>query len=276
MKAHDAAFAHACTSAEGWAGETVEVFETFLANDPEGSFVAEYDGIPAGICVAVRYRKNGFVGELVATREFRGRGVGGALFRAAIEYLTKSGIETIYLDGDLEAVPLYERTGFRRVCRSLRYVGAVRESSSEGVRALRRSDLPQVCSLDAVLFGDDRGRYLERRFDLFPELCFVSESEGLLTGYVMGRPGVGVLSAGPWISRGPEREAVALLAALGAQSGGTPLRLGVLESSARAVEIIRSCGEFEEQTPSWRMVWGRDTRLGEHEDVLAIGSAAKG
>ena len=276
MTSSDVEFAYACTTAEGWSGETAEVFETFLANDPQGCFVAEHEGMPAGVSVATRYGSSGFVGELVVAKEMRGRGIGAALFRAAVEYLGSSGVESIYLDGDLDVVPFYERMGFRKVCRSLRFVGTVAGGPRRGIRPLRPGDLPEVCALDRHLLGDDRSRYIERRLFLFPELCYVARSEGRINGYVMGRPGVGVVSVGPWVSRGSERDAISLLGMVALQAGDAPLRLGVLEANSRAVRAVRSSVGFEEKPPCWRMVMGRDVGLGVHDDIFAIGSAAKG
>ena len=276
MTPADVQFAFASTVAEGWSGETREVFETFLANDPRGCFVAEYESTPAGICVATRYRTSGFIGELVVAQAMRGRGIGRTLFRTAIEYLKATGIHDIYLDGDLDAVPFYERTGFRRVCRSLRFVGSAKGPLCPGVRSFLPADAPSVCEIDRELFGDDRSDFLERRLALFPGLCFVFESDGRITGYAMGRPGVGVVSVGPWASRGSDADALSLLGAVALRAGPERLRLGVLEANPRAVRVVRSCADMEEQTPCWRMVLGSHDRLGIHADLIAMGSAAKG
>jgi len=276
MMTSDVEFAFACTRAEGWLGETKEVFETFLAHDPQGCFVAEHEGRAVGICVATRYRSHGFIGELVVAEDMRGQGIGEALFRTAIDYLRSSAIEHIYLDGDLPAVPIYERAGFRKICRSLRFVGTVTGGPCSDVRSFLPSDMSSVGAIDRELFGDDRSDFLERRLAIFGELCFVLERRGRVVGYVMGRKGLGVVSVGPWVSRGSARDGICLLRAVASQAGGEPLRVGVLETNPRAVRIVRSCGVFEEHAPCWRMMMGRDERLGIHDDLLAIGSAAKG
>jgi len=272
----DVGFAYGCVSAEGWAGETPEVFETFLSHDPRGCWVAESEGRPVGICVATRYRATGFIGELIVIKEERGKGVGGSLFRCALDYLRACGVASICLDGDLDAVPIYERAGFRKVCRSLRFVGTSRGRRAPGVRQARGEDLPRIRAMDSDLFGDDRGFFIDRRLAAHPEYCFVRETGGGIVGFIMARPGVGVLSVGPWAARGGDADAVLLLEAVAAAAGGVPLRLGILERNKRAVGLVRAIGSFEETTPSWRMAFGPSDALGIHDDLLAVGSAATG
>jgi predicted N-acetyltransferase YhbS len=276
MTRSDVGFAFACVRSEGWLGETPEVFETFLAHDPRGCWVAQRGADPVGICVATRYGRSGFIGELIVISEERGQGIGGLLFGGAVVYLRAAGVETVYLDGDLDAVPFYERAGFRKICRSLRFVGSARDTQARGVRPAGLEDSPRIRAMDRELFGDDRGFFIESRLAAHPGLCFVAQTAGGIGGFIMARPGAGVLSVGPWASRGTDAEAISLLEAVSAVSGPAPLRLGVLESNERASRIVSAAGCFEEAEPSWRMALGPGDRLGMHDDLIAIGSAAKG
>ena len=276
MTPGDIEFAFACTAAEGWAGETPAVFEAYLAHDPRGCFVADFGTKRAGVCVATRYRRCGFIGELVVVKEFRGHGIGKTLFETSLDYLRSSGMKTVYLDGDLEAVPFYERMGFRKITRSLRFVGSLRGAAGPGVRPARLADTRRICEIDRELFGDDRAFFIEHRLVAHPDLCFVSETAGEVSGFIMARPGVGVLSVGPWTAGRSDHEAVGLLETLASAPVAGRLRMGVLEMNSRALNLVRSMRVFKEETPSWRMVLGPDERLAFHEDLIAIGSAAKG
>jgi len=84
MVSSDLDFALRCANAEGWLSETREVFETFLAYDRNGCFVAEHDSQRIGICVATRYKKNGFIGELIVIHAMRNRGFGKRLMQHAM------------------------------------------------------------------------------------------------------------------------------------------------------------------------------------------------
>ena len=123
MQKADLQFAAQCTSAEGWVSEDLTTLEGFFLNDPGGCLLAEADGQPIGICIATCYGSSGFIGELIVIPDVRGRGVGAALLNQAVRGLKERGVETVYLDGVLNAVPLYERNGFRKVCRSWRFSG---------------------------------------------------------------------------------------------------------------------------------------------------------
>jgi len=184
MQPSDLDFAAECTAREGWASETRQEFEAFLAYDPGGCFVAEVDGRPVGICVATPYAEFGFVGELIVAEAVRGRGIGRRLLEHAVQYLRDCGAQTIYLDGVLATVSLYERVGFRRVCRCLRFYGQVRAESHSHVRAMRAEDLDAVATLDRQAFGAHRRFFLEHRLALYPELCWILERERDIAGFI--------------------------------------------------------------------------------------------
>jgi hypothetical protein len=95
-------------------------------------------------------------------------------------------------------------------------------------------------------------------------------------GFIMGRPGMNLLSAGPWYIRGDVENPGCLLGRLALEAGGQSIRIGILETSGGAVKTVRAFESFRETEASWRMVRGLSGRLGIHPDLWAIGSAAKG
>jgi len=283
MKPEDIDFATGLTHAAGWASESLDAFAAFHAHDPHGCFIAEAGGEKAGVCVATRYARNGFIGELIVSRPMRLLALGQLLFQRALDYLLAGGTENIYLDGDLNAVSFYEKMGFRKVCRSLRFQGKVRGKKHAGVRHLQPEDLDRLCAQDGELFGDDRGFFLRRRAASFPRMCLVAERQGEITGWIMARPGDGVLAVGPWAVLASD-VAVPLLEHLASEHGTEALRVGVLEKNAEAARLLRSWPGLQEGIHSWRMVRGpsdplagdHQGRLGEHPALYAIGSGAKG
>jgi predicted N-acetyltransferase YhbS len=276
MTEADMGFALEMIRLEGWRGETEHVFRGFLELDPNGCSIAQEDGSPIGMCVAVSYGHCGFLGELIVFEEFRGHGFGRKLMQHSIDYLEKAGCRSICLDGDEPATTLYEKLGFVHVCKSLRFLGTITGRETPSVRPMARDDLEAIASIDREVFGADRFRYLERRFRLFPELCRTMVSCDGVSGYAMGQPGVGVISVGPWVVIESAASGLDLLRSLAVEVGDSPLRIGVLESNSIAGSLLRSVETLKETTPSFRMVLGQKTRVGMSTRIFGIGAAAKG
>jgi predicted GNAT family N-acyltransferase len=275
MRPEDIDFATGLTHAAGWASESLEAFAAFHAHDASGCFIAEAGHERAGVCVATRYARSGFIGELIVSRAMRILGVGQLLFQKALDYLLAGGAESVYLDADLNAVSFYEKMGFRKVCRSLRFQGKVKGKMHAGVRHLQPQDIDRLCALDGELFGEDRGFFLRRRAENFPRLGLVAEPEGRLCGWIMARPGDGVLAVGPWAALASD-VAAPLLEHLASEHGSEALRIGVLEQNDEAARLLRSWPGLQEGIHSWFMVRGPGGRLGIHPALYAIGSGAKG
>lgn len=276
MTYEELGFAAECARAEGWRGETEQVFRTFFELDPDGCSIAEVDGSPVGVCVAVSYGRCGFLGELIVLEEFRGRGFGRKLMEHSIRFLGKSGCTSICLDGDEPATALYEKLGFEHFCKSLRFVGAIEGRESSRLRAMVPADLQEIAAIDLEAFGADRLRYLIRRFELFPQLCKTMVLGNRVAGYIMGQPGIGVISVGPWVVTALAESSVDLLESIALEAGDSRLRIGVLESNVDAVKQLRSMSNLEETMPSFRMIYGQTTQVGISSQLYAIGSAAKG
>jgi ribosomal protein S18 acetylase RimI-like enzyme len=231
MRASDLDFAAALTAAEGWRSETRAEFEAFFAYDPAGCFIAEVAGRRVAMCVATRYLGFGFVGELIVVEDMRGQGLGRRLLEDAISYLHAHSAGMVLLDGVPAALSLYERVGFRRICRSFRFIGPLRGQPHPGVRVMHASDMPAVAALDQAAFGADRRFFLERRLALYPELCWVLEEREEVVGFIMGRYGRGGISAGPWIVRPGLPQPERLLQSFALAAPGVDLVVGALDNN---------------------------------------------
>jgi len=190
--------------------------------------------------------------------------------------LTKRGVRHIYLDGVPKAVASYERAGFRRVCRSLRFFGSIRGRSNPRVRPMRKKDLESVFNLDLAAFGADRSFFLNRQFSLNPELSKVLEENGNVRGYILGRRSSGLVWAGPWYADERVEQPEHLLESFAVEAAGSPTGVGILEVNNPAVSLVRSLGFSPCPNPSWRMVMGTSDRLGLAGSLIAVGSAARG
>ena len=276
MREEDLSFAAECTAAEGWVSENQTTLQGFFLNDPGGCLLAQENGHPIGICVTTSYGAGGFIGELIVRPEARGRGVGAALLNYGRVTLKERGVERVYLDGVVKAVHLYERNGFRKVCRSWRFSGKLTGKKSTHVRRMTMSDLGQVFALDRVSFEADRGFFLQRRLELFPELSYVMVDRNKVTGYILGRGGINWLAAGPWVVDEGVENPVDLLNAFALEAGDKPISVGILDTNQHACELVQSLGFVARSDSPWRMALGSSTDLGASTRCYAVGSAAKG
>jgi ribosomal protein S18 acetylase RimI-like enzyme len=276
MQPNDLAFAAACTFAEGWLSEDRVTLEGFYIKDPKGCLLALKNDQPIGICFTTRYATSGFIGELIVRPEARGKGVGAMLLTSGIEIMKIEGVETVYLDGVLKAVDLYERHSFRKVCRSWRFSGHMAGRLHQNVRRMKTSDLDQVVALDREAFGEDRSFFLQRRLDIFPKFSYVLLQGERITGYILGREGEGWISAGPWVVEEGAADPLDLLHAFTLEAGDRPISVGILDTNHQACELLLSVGFERHANSPWRMALGASNDVGTSLRCYAIGSAAKG
>ncbi|OGN93650.1 MAG: hypothetical protein A2Y88_15260 [Chloroflexi bacterium RBG_13_48_10] len=276
MNKDDLAFAAECTAAEGWVSENLATLEGFYLSDPKGCLLAEESGRPVGICIATCYGLSGFIGELIVHPEARGKGVGAALLNQGVRILQDRGVETVYLDGVLKAVQLYERNGFRKVCRSWRFSGSLPGEKSPRVRRMSMNDMDQVAALDTRSFGADRRFFLRRRFESFPELSYVLVDQGQVCGYLLGRGGKDWLSVGPWVMKDGIENPEELLNAIALEAKGRNISIGILDTHQQARELVQASGFIARTDSPWRMALGESINLGTSRRCYAVGSAAKG
>lgn len=276
MQSEDLIFAAECTRAEGWHSEDLGMFQLFHQYDPEGCLIAEKSGQPVGICVAISYGHYGFIGELIVLPKWRGQGIGALLLQWAINYLHKKGARTIYLDGVLKAVALYERHGFKKVCHSLRYHGFVQGKEHAEALPMQEKDLAGVCRLDYHEFGADRSFFIVKRYHHDPDLCKVLIDQGRVAGYIQGKRYSRGIKIGPWVVVPGTKQPDRLVESLMVGNEHQEFSLGCLESNTQAVGLLSRLGFQQIADSPWRMVLGNDLDLGTSIGCLAIGSPAKG
>ncbi|UCE11105.1 MAG: GNAT family N-acetyltransferase [Candidatus Thorarchaeota archaeon] len=273
MISHDLDFAHKLTVKEDW-GNTKEEIAEILKFNPSGCFVCEVSGESIGMVMTTRYDRIAFLGNLIISESFRGEGRGEDLTKHALTYLENAGVETVMLDSVERAVPLYERLGFRRACRSLRLRGSIESEPSESLKTATRNDLSSISEIDRKHIGADRVRFLESGLMSSNSIGRVMELQDRIAGYIFATKKTDFVWLGPWIlsdelSRDEEmlRDAAALHA-IDSQ------RVGVLETNSRALSCFQKCG-LEITGFSWRMVRGSSQPVFSMAEY-AIGSPARG
>lgn len=169
---------------EGW-NPGLHDAESFYIADPNGFFLAEVNGEPAGCISAVAYDASyGFMGFYIVRPDLRHAGVGMALWRASMEYM---GERVIGGDGVINMLDKYALSGFHIAHRNARYEGIGKAAPSHLV------DLTEVPFADLAAY--------DRRFFPAPRDAFLkswisrpgSRAEGVmaggrLAGYCVIRP----------------------------------------------------------------------------------------
>jgi GNAT superfamily N-acetyltransferase len=203
----------------GW-NQTRRDWEQFLALNPGGACVAEYEGHVVGTVTTVRYGSRfGWIGMVLVDPAFRGRGIGTRLLDHALVLL--SDMPLVRLDATAAGHDLYLTRQFvdEGLINRVEAVGPVVPSSApDGVRPMAERDVPQVFALDQQVFGADRGLMLQWMWQGAPEYAWVSYSGDCMTGYAMGRHGHAYEHVGPIVAGEDETACRLVRACLGANS----------------------------------------------------------
>src|SRR4026209_418202 len=109
----DLPFADAVRALAGW-NQTIADWERFLAAEPGGCFLAEWDGVPAGTATTIVYGPAvAWIGMVLVHPDHRRRGIGRALLERCIEHLRERGVRCIKLDATPAGKQVYDGLGFK-------------------------------------------------------------------------------------------------------------------------------------------------------------------
>jgi GNAT superfamily N-acetyltransferase len=266
------------TSREKW-GNTRSDVERCLYWEPVGCFVAEEGSERVGHMSTIAYGKLGWIGLLIVNFGQRGRGIGTALMQKGIDYLRRSGVETIKLEAEERAVPLYRRFGFTEEFVSFRYGGqtevAGREPLAPEISPVQPSDLGSLVDFDLNYFGSRRERVLKGLFEGNPRGCFIARGNGLI-GYIMCRRTQNGYWIGPWVCTDPVMSEELLNASLiSIDDPSTELRFGFPSPNDHMSRLMRK-RNFRFRERITRMFLGENTLSGKPQYVYGIGGPEKG
>lgn len=217
---------------EGW-NPGVHDAECFHAADPDGFFVAELDGEPVGSISAVAYDDYfGFMGLYIVRNELRNRGIGMALWQAAVQYL---GNRVVGGDGVVAMLDKYARSGFAIAHYNARFEGVGKACG------------PRLTDLSAVAF-EELAQYDRRHFPA-PREAFLKSwisrpgsqgravmAGGRLAGYGVVRPCRRGFKIAPLFADTADI-AEALFVSLAACAAGSPVFLDIPVCNVAAREL---------------------------------------
>ena len=271
----DLAFADRLRDLAGW-NQTPQDWWRLLRHDPDGCFVAEWKGRPAGTATTTTYSKDlAWVGMVLVDPDVRRQGIGTALLTRCIEHLRQSGVRCIKLDATPLGRQVYETLGFVAEWSLARWETAelptrrdrFETAADRGPRRLDSGRIGRVEDLDAAAFGVARGRMLSM-LAAQSDTHVRTDGAGQVTGYGMLRPGRRASYLGPIVAA-DESAGTAIADSLLGGTPGRPVYWDIPEANRAAVRVARRYGMSRQRTLT-RMYLGRNARPGSPSAQWAI------
>lgn len=225
----------------GWNQREAD-WQRLLDLQPDGCFVAECDGAPAGTVATCVFGSVAWVAMVLVDESLRGRGIGRALMDYALEFLDRRGVASIRLDATPLGQPLYEKLGFVGQFSIVRYAGSARATTQETQTLLPDdSQIDELIALDRRLTNTDRERLLTRFAAEFPDALRVVVEKHQVTGYLTSRPGSHAVQIGPGVALDAASGERLLRDALRRYVGDN-VYLDLPESNLAAIDIAQEPG----------------------------------
>jgi len=288
MTVDDVPLGMALKDPAGW-NQTEADWRRFLAMEPDGCFVAQWDGQPVATTVTTVFEDVGWIAMVLVEKAVRGRGIGTRLVRHALAHLERRSVRTVRLDATPLGRPVYEGLGFApeyevarwegiapgaapgkmgtgtwpdAVSPRLSHVGSepVPILSGPRVSPVTADELDAVAELDRHVTGTNRRRLIEQLYRQQPEAMRVERLEGQLAGYATLRPGSRAVQIGPAVAVTPE-VGTALAEAVLQLCVGRPVYIDIPPENTAATSWARSKG-LEVQRHWMRM--SRGQRVQDH------------
>ena len=260
----DLPFADALRAQAGW-NQTLGDWNRFLRMNPDGCFLAEWDGRSAGTATTTVHDGGvAWVGMVLVDVEHRKRGIGRALLERCLEHLRGCGVRCIKLDATPLGKPVYEALGFRMEWTLTRWECASAPrldlEAAAGARGWLIGDAQGTRELDGAAFGVSRERLLSELAGQTLAALVVPSGPGRIRGYGMSRSGSRAVYLGPIAADSPDVGA-GLIDALIARCAQAAIYWDIPDANAVANVRAERHG-FRRQRTLTRMYWGENAALG--------------
>jgi ribosomal protein S18 acetylase RimI-like enzyme len=272
LTAGDLPFADSLRALAGW-NQTRADWERFLVTEPDGCFLAEWNGTPAGTATTTRYGSDlAWIGMVLVHPDFRRRGIGRALLQHCIIYLRDRGVRCIKLDATPAGKLVYDELGFRSEWTLKRWAGSSTAAASgppkSGLRKWEAGDATLFELLDTAAFGVAR-RSLLGALARQSSTALVMESEpGNLAGFGFARAGSRARYLGPVVAS-TAAAGLELVQGLIESEPGQMIYWDIPDPNEAAVAWAAAHG-FSVQRPLIRMFLGENEAPGDPRRQFAL------
>lgn len=209
MTEEDFQYAVELTDTKGW--NLIEDDFKFMLNlEPEGCFVLLDDSEKIGIITSISLGRIGWFGNLIVDEKHQRKGAGSLLVRHVIDYLTSRNVEVVGLYSYVDAVPFYEKLGFKYNSGFIVLEGKAPASPIKStIRKAKAEDLQKIIEFDSSCLNASRRKLLENIFHNSNNLCYLSIENGQVLGYIMAKVYEGMAEVGPLMCN-PKRDDIAI------------------------------------------------------------------
>lgn len=223
-------------AAEGWNPGIYDA-ECFYQADPCGFFVGELNNELVASISAVAYSKHfAVIGFYIVKPEFRGRGFGMKMWRAAMAYL---GTEcNIGLDGEIAQQENYQKSGFQITYRHIRYEAVGGGVAPDGIVELKTVPFEKLVAYNQELFPAERKQFLRLWINQPNSAALGVVRDGHVVGYGVIRQSHTGFRIGP-LNADDEQIAEQLLLALLAFGSDAPVFLDVPDANPEAIMLAQ-------------------------------------
>lgn len=247
MRRDEMDFAIDLAANEGW-NPGLHDAEYFYRADPNGFFIGLRRDKPVGCISAVSYSgRFGFIGFYIVIPEYRGKGLGVALWQHAMRHLKN---QNIGLDGVIQQLENYRKSGFKLAYRNIRYEGTgfPKVAANNELASLVDVDFEQLTSYDSNFFAVSRKQFLEGWMRMPDSRGVAMMRKGKLHGYGVIRRCRNGFKVGPLFANDEKIAKMLLLELSRDVAVEEPIFLDVPEvnpSAMRLVEQYRMNKVFE-------------------------------
>lgn len=239
----------------GW-NQTEADWRRCLALQPDGVFVAELGGKPAGTAATCIFGPVAWIAMVLVDTAVRGRGIATTLMQHALRFLDERGVRSVRLDATPLGRPVYEKLGFVVEYSLARYEGQPHVARAESASP---PNLESIIELDRTATATDRRALLTQLVAEHPDFFLLVPGEG----YLGARPGSRAVQIGPCIATaetGPQ-----LLATAFHRWAGQSIFLDIPTDNQEPVRLAEAAG-LTVQRPFWRM--SRGEPVPERRDLI--------
>ena len=256
-------------------GRREAIISRYLSMQPDGWWIVFADGIPVGYGGAVDYGAFSSIGMLSILPSWQHQGIGKALMKHIMGWLTDRGCKTMLLESKSTLISFYQHLGFIEGGKTLlvnRQITAPEVHTLPGsISPLKPHDIPSIMEFDAQYFGARRPTVLSAQIHDFPDRSFVAHDiAGNITGYMI----IESRGLGPWIASTVEFAEQLLLSALTLSYDGS-LSLTIPASNTKGAELLMRYG-FSQGSERSFMYYGHSATNHHREMIYAQTSLALG